>query len=88
VEFDYNEADTCRKFVTPQLVMAGWDTHPHSLAEQRTFTDGRIVVTHGKPSRGKPKKADYILRYQGQAVAVVEAKNIISESFILEQYGS
>ncbi len=34
-----SEADACRKFITPKLVAAGWDTEPHSLAEQRTFTE-------------------------------------------------
>ena len=38
-----NEADTCRKFVVPKLTEAGWDTDPHSIAEQRSITDGRIV---------------------------------------------
>ena len=38
------EADTCRKLITPKLQAAGWDNEPHSIAEQRTFTDGRIVV--------------------------------------------
>ncbi|HEX2460904.1 MAG TPA: hypothetical protein VHJ58_12225 [Vicinamibacterales bacterium] len=38
-----NEVDTCRKFVVPKLVAAGWDTNPHSIAEQRTITDGRIA---------------------------------------------
>ena len=35
-----NEADTCRKFIVPRLQAAGWDTEPHSIAEQRTITDG------------------------------------------------
>jgi hypothetical protein len=36
------EADTCRKYVLPKLYAAGWsDDH---INEQRTFTDGRIVV--------------------------------------------
>jgi hypothetical protein len=38
-----NEADTCRKQVVPLLQAAGWDDEPHSIAEQRTITDGRIV---------------------------------------------
>jgi type I site-specific restriction endonuclease len=38
-----NEADTCRRLVVPRLQAAGWDTEPHSIAEQRTITDGRIV---------------------------------------------
>jgi len=39
-----NEADTCRKFVVPKLQAAGWDNDPHSIAEQRTITDGRVVA--------------------------------------------
>jgi type I restriction enzyme R subunit len=27
------EADMCRKFVLPELLAAGWDTDPHSIAE-------------------------------------------------------
>jgi type I restriction enzyme R subunit len=38
-----SEADTCRKYVVPKLQAAGWDDEPHSIAEQRTITDGRIV---------------------------------------------
>ncbi|MEO0563769.1 MAG: DEAD/DEAH box helicase family protein, partial [Chloroflexota bacterium] len=72
---DYNEADTCRIYITPALQSVGWEDPPHSITEQRTFTDGRIVVSNNKPRRGKPKRADYILRYRsGYAIAVVEAK--------------
>jgi len=35
------EADTCRQYVVPKLQAAGWDSEPHSIAEQRTFTNGR-----------------------------------------------
>jgi hypothetical protein len=38
------EADTCRKYVLPKLIQAGWDNDPHSFTEQKTFTDGRIVT--------------------------------------------
>ena len=70
-----SEADTCRKYVTPKLVAAGWDTEPHSLAEQRTFTDGRIVVAGTKAKRQEGKRADYLLRYTPDfTIAVVEAK--------------
>ncbi|MBK9745996.1 MAG: type I restriction enzyme HsdR N-terminal domain-containing protein [Chloroflexi bacterium] len=73
--FDYNEADTCRLYVTPKLRDAGWETPPYSITEQRTFTDGRIVVTNGKSKRGEGKRADYILRYRRDfPLAVVEAK--------------
>jgi type I restriction enzyme R subunit len=70
-----NEADTCRKLVLPKLVASGWDNDPHSFTEQRTFTDGRIVVTGNKVRRRKQKRADYILRYTRDfPIAVVEAK--------------
>ena len=70
-----SEADTCRKYVTPGLVAAGWDTEPHSLAEQRTFTAGRIVVAGTKAKRQEAKRADYLLRYTPDfTIAVVEAK--------------
>ena len=69
------EADTCRKSVLPKLVSAGWDSEPHSFTEQRTFTDGRIIVAGGKIRRGKQKRADYLLRYTRDfPIAVVEAK--------------
>lgn len=35
------EADTCRKYVLPKLMEAGWDEDPHFFTEQKTFTDGR-----------------------------------------------
>ena len=69
------EADTCRTLITPKLQAAGWEDEPHSIAEQRTFTDGRIVVRGNKAERRKGKRADYILRYTRDfPIAVVEAK--------------
>ncbi|HEY5909650.1 MAG TPA: type I restriction-modification enzyme R subunit C-terminal domain-containing protein [Verrucomicrobiae bacterium] len=69
------EADTCRKFVVPLLQKAGWDNDPHSIAEQRFFTAGRIV-SQGPTARRRPgKRADYLLRYtRDLPLAVVEAK--------------
>jgi type I restriction enzyme R subunit len=67
------EADTCRIYVLPKLHTAGWSDD--QIAEQRTFTDGRIVVVGDKCWRGRQKRADYILRYrQNFPIAVVEAK--------------
>jgi type I restriction enzyme R subunit len=52
------EADTCRTLITPKLQAAGWENDPHSIVEQRTFTDGRIIV-HGSTARRRPgKRAD------------------------------
>lgn len=70
-----NEADTCREYVVPKLIAAGWDTDPHSIAEQRVFTDSRIIVTGKTVRRGKKKRADYLLRCTRDfPLAVVEAK--------------
>jgi len=69
------EADTCRQFVVPKLQAAGWDSDPHSIAEQRSFTDGRIVVRGSKGERKKKKRADYLLNYTRDfPLAVTEAK--------------
>src|SRR5262249_30249168 len=57
------EADTCRVKVHPALERAGWDTSPHSIAEQRSFTDGRIVVAGSKVQRLPGVQTDYLLRY-------------------------
>lgn len=71
------EADTCREFVTPRLVEAGWGAAPHVIGEQRTFTNGRIIVSGGKVRRGKQRRADYLLYYRRDyPLAVVEAKEI------------
>ena len=69
------EADTCRKYVLPKLIQAGWDNDPHSFTEQKTFTDGRIVGSGNKVRRRPQKRADYLLRYTRDfTIAVVEAK--------------
>lgn len=70
-----NEADTCRKLVVPLLQQAGWDDDPHSIAEQRTITDGRIVPVGKGFVRKPPKRVDYLLRHTRDfPIAVVEAK--------------
>jgi type I restriction enzyme R subunit len=69
------EADTCRKFVVPRLQAAGWEGEPHSIAEQRTITDGRIIPVGKGFIRKSPKRVDYLLRYTRDfSLAVVEAK--------------
>ena len=67
------EADTCRKYVLPKLYAAGWNDD--QISEQRTFTDGRIMVAGTKVWRRPQKRADYLLRYRASLMlAVVEAK--------------
>jgi hypothetical protein len=57
------EADTCRKLVVPKLLAVGWDTDPHSIAEQRTITDRRIVPVGKGFVRKTAKRVDFLLRY-------------------------
>src|SRR3972149_3189523 len=73
------EADTCRKYVLPKLYTAGWNDD--QINEQRTFTDGRIMVAGTKYWRRPQKRADYLLRYRPNfAIAVVEAKAVYKSS--------
>ncbi len=70
-----NEADTCRVYVTPMLRAAGWEDPPHLIAEQQTFTDGRVRIVAGKAIRGERKRVDYFLLYTRDfPLAVVESK--------------
>ena len=68
------EADTCRKFILKKIYDAGWDDD--QIQEQRTFTDGRIVVIGNKAQRRAKKRVDYLLRYtRDLPLAVIEAKS-------------
>jgi type I restriction enzyme R subunit len=70
-----NEADTCRQYVLPGLQAAGWDKAPRSIREQRTFTDGRVILAGRFARRGPQKRADYLLYSTPDfPLAVVEAK--------------
>ena len=68
--FMMTEADTCRKYVLPKLIQAGWDNAPHSFTKQKTFTDGRIVGSGHTVRRRPQKRADYLLRYTRVAAMV------------------
>ncbi len=71
------EADTCRRYVLPKLYSSGWTDD--QISEQRSFTDGRIVVAGTKVNRKPQKRADYLLRYRRDfPIAVVEAKAVYS----------
>jgi type I restriction enzyme, R subunit len=68
-----SEADTCRKEVLPKLYSSQWTDD--LILEQRTFTDGKIIVIGRKANRKKAKRFDYLLRYsQNFPIAIVEAK--------------
>ncbi|HCE45438.1 MAG TPA: DEAD/DEAH box helicase [Lentisphaeria bacterium] len=68
-----SEADTCRKYILPKLYASGWNDD--QICEQRSFTDGRIIVHGNRATRRPGKRADYLLRYtRDQFLAVIEAK--------------
>lgn len=71
-----NEADTCRKIVVPKLQSAGWDKEPHSIAEQRTITDGRVIPVGKGFVRKPPTRVDYLLRYKRDFPLAVRHKRI------------
>jgi type I restriction enzyme R subunit len=55
-----SERDICSKFITPALQQAGWDLHLQ-IREEVTFTAGRIIVRGKLHTRGKSKRANYVL---------------------------
>lgn len=70
-----SERDVCSKFITPALVSAGWDLQTQ-IREEVSFTKGRIIVRGKLHSRGKGKRADYVLHYKAnQPIALIEAKD-------------
>lgn len=72
---DMSERDICTKYITPALVNAGWDIKKQ-IREEVTFTDGRVIVRGNITTRGKRKRADYILYHKSNfPIAVVEAKD-------------
>ncbi|EGT5419401.1 DEAD/DEAH box helicase family protein [Clostridioides difficile] len=72
---DMSERDICTKYITPALVEAGWDIK-RQIREEVTFTDGRVIVRGKVTTRGKKKRADYILYHKSNLpIAVVEAKD-------------
>ena len=75
-----SERDICTKFITPSLRQAGWDEITQ-LREEVSFTKGRIIVRGKLVTRGKAKRADYILYYKPNIpLAVLEAKDTTAAS--------
>ncbi len=72
---ELSERDICTKFITPALERAGWDMQKQ-VREEVGFTDGRIYVKGNLTTRGKRKRADYILYYKPNIpIAIIEAKD-------------
>ena len=72
---DLSERDICTKFITPAIIKAGWDKDSQ-IREEVSFTAGKVIVRGKLVSRGKSKRADYILYYKNNIpLAIVEAKD-------------
>jgi type I restriction enzyme, R subunit len=72
---DLSERDICTKFITPALREAGWD-EMLQIREEYDITKGRIIVRGKLVSRGKRKRADYVLNVKPNIpIAVIEAKD-------------
>ena len=72
---DLSERDICTKFITPAILKAGWNKDSQ-IREEVSFTAGKVIVRGKLVSRGKGKRADYILYYKNNIpLAVIEAKD-------------
>ena len=72
---DLTERDICSKFIGPAVKRAGWDGMMQ-IREEVAFTKGRIIVRGKLVTRGKAKRADYILYYKPNIpIAIIEAKD-------------
>jgi len=69
-----SERDVCTKFITPALIAAGWDVQAQ-IREEVSFTKGRIIVRGRLVTRGKAKRADYVLYYKHLPLALIDAKD-------------
>ena len=69
------ERDICTKLIVPALQLAGWDIQ-QQVREEVAFTMGRVIVRGKLHTRGKARRADFVL-YHGlnRPIAVIEAKD-------------
>ena len=66
-----NEAETSLELIDPALRAAGWGIVENSRIRCEVIAPGRLV---GSGKRANPEKADYVLVYRGEKLAVIEAK--------------
>jgi len=69
-----SESDICAKYITPAVIQAGWDD-ALQIRREVFFTKGRIIVRGKLVTRGKAKRADYVLYFQHLLIALIEAKD-------------
>src|SRR6056297_3205761 len=69
-----SERDICTKYITPAVIQSGWDLQ--TQIREEVFTRGRIIVRGQLHTRGKAKRADYVLYHKPNLpLAVIEAKD-------------
>lgn len=72
---DLSEEDIKARYITPAITNAGWDLKKQVRLEY-AFTAGRIILRGNITTRGKKKRADYVLFYKNNfPLAIIEAKD-------------
>lgn len=70
-----SEEDIKARYITPAITNAGWELKKQIRLEY-AFTAGRIILRGNITTRGKRKRADYVLFYKNNfPLAVIEAKD-------------
>jgi len=69
------EEDVKNRYITPAIERAGWTKE--QVFMEYFFTNGQVIVRGNKVTRGKQKKADYLLIHKDghRPLAIVEAKD-------------
>ncbi len=71
-----SEEDIKLRYITPAIVAKGWSTQQITMETKVDLTDGKINLSGNLVSRGKRKRADYVLyRNNSTPIAIVEAKD-------------
>ena len=71
---DLSEEDIKARYITPAVEQSGWDKM--QIRYEYAFTAGRIILRGNITSRGKQKRADYLLFYKPNLpLAIIEAKD-------------
>ena len=71
---EMTEEDIKNRYITPAIQNAGWSIE--QMLFEHSFTDGRVIVRGNITTRGRRKRADYLLMHKKHLpLAIVEAKD-------------